>query len=121
MAQGGPEAAEALDAVMERRKEEVLFLPPPIWSKGKPLHSSVFVPTSGKRDGRCSLVAVCAGSSNKLDFILNEVSGCRFLVDSVAHRNTMPVLAADILCHSQGPPPDPANDVSMNVSLTGTL
>ncbi|MED6291967.1 hypothetical protein CHARACLAT_029006 [Characodon lateralis] len=105
MAQGGPEAAEAFAAVMERRKAALCFhskRPPPIWSEGKALHSSVFVPTSGKREGQCSLVAVCAGSSNKLLFILKEVSGRHFLVDSVVQRNITPVSEADILCQSDG-------------------
>ncbi|MEQ2289815.1 hypothetical protein AMECASPLE_037117 [Ameca splendens] len=117
MAQGGPEAAEALTAVMERRKDEVLcFYHRRFGVKAKRcIPPCLFQLQGNERAGACWWL--CAGSSNKLLFILNKVSGRRFL----PFRFIMPVSAADILCQSQGPPPDAANDVSMDVSLTGTL
>uniref|UniRef100_A0A674MCK3 Gypsy retrotransposon integrase-like protein 1 n=1 Tax=Takifugu rubripes TaxID=31033 RepID=A0A674MCK3_TAKRU len=67
-------------------------------------------PTStGKRQGRCSAVAMSVGQTGRLLFIQDSLSRRRFLCDTGAQRSVLPASKLDMLSESHGPPMEAAN------------
>ncbi|KAJ8399523.1 hypothetical protein AAFF_G00409340 [Aldrovandia affinis] len=59
--------------------------------------------SSGKREGRRSVVALSAGDSSRLLFIRDTISNRRFLCDTGAQRSVIPTSEMDIMSREHGP------------------
>ncbi|CAL9689822.1 unnamed protein product [Knipowitschia caucasica] len=64
----------------------------------------------GKRQGLRSVVAVSAGAKGRLLFVLDTLSGRRFLCDTGAQRSVLPATVDDAAGGLHGPPLTSAND-----------
>ena len=74
----------------------------------------------GKRPSQ-PLMAVVAGQSNGLLFLINSISKCRFLVDTGAEISVMPATGLDTRTKPPGPPLLAANGSSIRTYGTHTL
>ena len=64
---------------------------------------SLQLQSSGKREGRRSVVALSAGDSSRLLFIRDTISNCGFLCDTGAQRSVIPAAEVDMSGGEHGP------------------
>ena len=76
--------------------------------------------TDGKRQGLRSLVAVSAGTSTRLLFIRDTLSGREFLCDNGAQTSVLPATVEDTTPGVHGPLLRSANDTSFRTYGTKT-
>ncbi|XP_053734725.1 uncharacterized protein LOC128767052 [Synchiropus splendidus] len=98
-----------------------LFLSSSVWRQGSPLHPSLLVQGSGKRQSQRSVAAVGAGEHEELLFVKDSLSGRRFLVDSGSQKSLLPPADADLSARGRGPSLSAANGSSIETFGTRSV
>ncbi|XP_010767363.1 uncharacterized protein [Notothenia coriiceps] len=89
--------------------------------KSKDVPSPLHLQGQGKRQGLRSVVAASVGTSNRLLFIRDTLSGRRLLCDTGAQRSILPATVEDAAGGGHGPPLTSANDTPIRTYGTKTV